>query len=91
MAERISDFETILQLVRRLVAEAADVSIERVTPDTQIYRDGLSVDSLGAVLIAVRLAAELKTPDFSRRADLRSLGTPRRLAEFVAATIGVAG
>lgn len=79
----------VYERVRAFVADAADVAIEDVTPNINIF-EGLKVDSLGLVLILINLEDEFNVPKIEDdRAVNEQLQTPIDIVEFAMKAAGM--
>lgn len=74
-------YEVLLAKVVAFVADAADVSIERVKPDTHMFEE-LAIDSLGVVLIFINLAETFGIPEPPPEFDLKGLTTSAAIAAY---------
>ena len=72
----------VYEKVKAFVADAADVPLERVQPDTHLYEE-LEVDSLGFVLIFINLEEAFDVAEPENFDELgETLLTPADIVEF---------
>lgn len=78
----------VYEKVRAFVADAADVDLEQVTPDVDIFQQ-LKVDSLGLVLVLINLEDAFGVPEPE---DLKEVGpqlsTPAAIVRFAIQAAG---
>jgi 3-hydroxymyristoyl/3-hydroxydecanoyl-(acyl carrier protein) dehydratase/acyl carrier protein len=78
----LPDDLSLLNRIREFVADAADIPLERVGPDDDIYLD-LAVDSLGAAAIFIDIAYHFNIPEPQERDEFVLLNTPSKIVLFV--------
>ena len=93
LAERLTRRRRILDRIRALLIETLDVQREpdEIDPDTPLFGEGLALDSIDAVDLAIHLKAEFGVEvagDEGARAQLRTVNTLVDMALAVAEESG---
>jgi len=79
-----ADDAELLEGIRKFIADAADIPIERVDADVDIY-GVLGVDSLGATCVFIEISYEYGIPEPGDETDFVELNTARKIVGYVRA------
>jgi acyl carrier protein len=79
-----ADDAQLLDGIRHFIADAADIAIETVDPDVNIY-EALGVDSLGATCVFIDISYEYGIPEPEAETDFVELNTARKILGYVRA------
>jgi acyl carrier protein len=77
-----SDDGILLDRIRAFIAEAADIPVSLITPDSDIYVE-LGVDSLGGACIFIDISYEFGIPEPKAETDFAELNTARKILGYV--------